>query len=181
MSSKSSTPTPAILPRFFDPLERSDFQRLEHAAYLKGFLKPFKGKGELLQFAGRCEGLRDELIKLSQRLLAQATAYPFALLSALLTQQSTAAGTAFLRWRNADRTVMGFALWVELIEHPTTPAQLIDELYALEIERVMLNMQISLTHTLARQARDCAAKMAQAEAAYLRRIRYRSDTISKES
>ena len=31
-------------------------------------------------------------------------------------------------------------------------------------------MQISLTHTLARQALDCANKMAQAEAVYLRRV-----------
>ena len=34
-------------PRLFDPVEATDFQQLEHAASLKGLLKPFKGKGEL--------------------------------------------------------------------------------------------------------------------------------------
>jgi hypothetical protein len=29
--------------RYFVPLVQTDFQRLEHAAYLKGLLKPFKG------------------------------------------------------------------------------------------------------------------------------------------
>ncbi len=31
----------------FEALEQTDFQKLEHAAYLKGLLKPFKGNGEL--------------------------------------------------------------------------------------------------------------------------------------
>ena len=31
-------------PRRFAPLEQPDFQRLAHAAYLKGLLKPFKGR-----------------------------------------------------------------------------------------------------------------------------------------
>lgn len=29
----------------FVALEQADFQRLEHAGYLKGLLQPFKGKG----------------------------------------------------------------------------------------------------------------------------------------
>lgn len=160
----------AVAPRFFDPLEQADFQALTYAASLKGLLKPFKGKEQLIEFALNCQLLRDALIQLSQRLLAQATDYPFSLLPAVLAQQTTAAGTAFLRWRNSDRSVMGVELWQRLIEQPTTPTQLVHELYALECERVALNMQISLTHTLSRQARDCAAKMAYAEAAYLRRM-----------
>jgi hypothetical protein len=34
-------------PRYFRPLEQPAFMRLEHAASLKGLLKPFKGKGGL--------------------------------------------------------------------------------------------------------------------------------------
>ncbi|OYW99215.1 MAG: hypothetical protein B7Z14_12535, partial [Bosea sp. 32-68-6] len=41
-------------PRHFMPLEQPDFQRLEHAAYLKGLLKPFKGKGSLEAWASQC-------------------------------------------------------------------------------------------------------------------------------
>src|SRR5690606_20845605 len=100
----------------------------------------------------------------------KARAYPFSLLHVQLAQQATGAGTTFLRWRNLDRSSMGVALWEALLANPATPASLIDELYAIELQRIVLNMQISLTHSIARQALECANKAAQAEAAYLRRV-----------
>jgi len=36
-----------LQPKHFQPLEQIAFRGLEHAAYLKGLLKPFKGKGSL--------------------------------------------------------------------------------------------------------------------------------------
>ena len=153
------------------PVEQADFQKLEQAAYLKGLLRPFpfKGKGTLTEWASQCQTLRDDLIELAQRhVLAQANAYPFRLLPVELAQQTTGAGTVFLRWRRPDRSAMGVALWQELITSRSTPDALIDDLYAMEVQRV-LNMQISLLHTLSRQARECAAKVAQAHAVYLRR------------
>jgi hypothetical protein len=65
---------------------------------------------------------------------------------------------------------MGVALWEALLDRPATPASLIDDLYAIELQRIVLNMQISLLHSIARQAQECASKAAQAEAAYLRRV-----------
>ena len=63
--------------RRFVPLEQTAFQRLEHAAYLKGLLKPFKGKGDLDVWASQCEVLRDALIALAERtLLPQARRPP---------------------------------------------------------------------------------------------------------
>ena len=159
------------LPRFV-PLGQADFQRLEHAGYLKGLLQPFKGKGSLETWASQCMALRDKLIALAQgKLLPQARAYPFNLLDVQLAQQSTGAGTTFLRWRNLDRSSMGVALWASLLGRASTPATLIDDLYAMELQRIVLNMQISLTHSMARQALECASKMAQAETTYLRRSR----------
>ena len=155
----------------FVALEQADFQRLEHAGYLKGLLQPFKGKGSLETWASHCTALRDGVIGLAQRrVLPQARAYPFSLLGVQLAQQTTGAGTTFLRWRNLDRSSMGVALWEALLANPATPASLIDELYAIELQRIVLNMQISLTHSIARQALECANKAAQAEAAYLRRV-----------
>lgn len=155
----------------FVPLEQADFRRLEHATYLKGLLQPFKGKGSLETWASQCMALRDDVIGLAQqRVLPQARVYPFTLLDVQLAQQTTGAGTTFLRWRNLDRSCMGVALWESLLARPATPASLIDDLYAMELERIALNMQISLLHTLGRQAQDCASKAAQAEAAYLRRV-----------
>ena len=155
----------------FTPLAQADFQRLEHAGYLKGLLQPFKGKGSLETWANQCMALRDELITLAQRqVLPQARAYPFNLRDVQLAQQTTGAGTTFLRWRNLERSSMGVALWEALLANPATPASMIDELYAMELQRIVLNMQISLTHSIARQVQACASKAAQAEAAYLRRV-----------
>lgn len=155
----------------FAPLEQPDFQRLEHAAYLKGLLRPFKGKG-LEVWAKQCAALRDDLINLAtKQILSQAHSYPFSLLGVQLSQQSTGAGTTFLRWRTTDRSRMGVSLWADLVGASTTPATLIDDLHAMEQQRVVLNMQVSLLHTLARQGLECADKLAQAEATCLRRER----------
>jgi len=158
-------------PNRFFALEQTDYQRLEQGAYLKGLLKPFKGKGELATWASQCEVLRDELIGLAQRkVLSQARSHPFNLLGVQLAQQNTGAGTTFLRWRNLDRSRMGTALWEEQLANPGTPASLIDDLYAIEVQRIVLNMQISLTHSIARQISECASKLAHAEEAYQRRV-----------
>ena len=155
----------------FAPLEQTDFLRLEHSASLKGLLKPFKGKGSLEVWASQCYAMRDDLIAMTQqRLLSQTSGYPFRLLPIELAQQTTGAGTAFLRWRKPDRSAMGVALWQELIANTGTPVNLLADLHAIELQRITINMQISLLHTLARQARECASKVAEADAAYLRRI-----------
>lgn len=172
-----STATPQIpAPRFFDPLTQDVFQGLEHASSLKGLLKPFTGKGDLMVLAARTESLRSGLTKLAQRLLSQATVYPFTYLPVTLTQQSTSAGTTLLRWRRRDRSAMGVSLWANVIGDPTTPPALVEELYALELQRISLNMQISLVHAIARQALDCANKMAIAEAVYRNRVAPTHDT-----
>ncbi|OZN75261.1 integrase [Pseudomonas aeruginosa] len=87
-----------------------------------------------------------------------------------MAQQTTGAGTTFLRWRKHDRSAMGVALWQELMASPSTPVNLLHDLHEIELQRVMLNMQISLLHTLGRQAQECASKAAQADNTYLRRL-----------
>jgi hypothetical protein len=157
--------------RYFQPLQQTDFVRLEQAASLKGLLKPFKGNGGLETWANQCHALRDQLIALAQRrVLPQLSGYPFRLLPVELAQQSTGAGTTFLRWRTLDRSAMGVALWQAMMASPSTPAYLLADLHALEHQRIVLNMQISLLHSLGRQARDCANKMAAADTVYRCRL-----------
>ena len=159
-------------PRYFQGLQQAAFMKLEHAASLKGLLKPFKGKGDLETWASQCFAMRDELIDMAQRqVLQQAVGHPFHLLPVELAQQTTGAGTAFLRWRKHDRSAMGVALWQELMASTGTPVNLLAELHAIELQRITLNMQISLLHTLGRQAQECASKAAEAEDAYLRRLK----------
>lgn len=156
---------------YFTALAQADFQALAQAAYLKGLLQPFKGKGSLATWANQCFQLRDDLIELTaRRVLAQARSYPFNRLPVQLAQQVTGAGTTFLRWRNPDRTAMGVALWEQLLADPATPAVLFDDLLALEQQRIVVNLQVSLTHSIARQAQNCASKLEHAEAIYLKHV-----------
>ena len=158
--------------RYFLPLQQTAFMRLEHAGSQKGLLRPFKGKGDLEAWASQCFAMRDELIGLAQRqVLPQAVGHPFHLLPIELAQQTTGAGTVFLRWRKHDRSAMGVALWQELMASTSTPVNLLADLHAIELQRIALNMQISLLHTLGRQAQECASKAAKAEDAYLRRLK----------
>ncbi|MDR0578057.1 MAG: DUF3158 family protein [Candidatus Accumulibacter sp.] len=153
----------------FLPLEQADFLRLKQAAYLKGLLRPFKGKGSLEAWANQCFTLRNELMALEEnRGLAQ-TRVLLRGLPVELAQQRTGAGTTFPRWRQPDRSAMGTALWRAVMGSPGTPVRLMDALHAMEQQRIVLNMQVSLLHTLGRQARECADKTAWAEAVYLAR------------
>jgi hypothetical protein len=170
MSTFRDLPSDGFEPQHFRPLTATDFLGLEQAPSLKGLLKPFKSKGDVELWCRQCERQRDGLARLAQRLLEQATAYPLNLLPVVLAQQSTGTGTTFLRWRNADRSAMGVSLWARLIGQDSTPMSLVPELHALELQRIVLNMQMSLLHTLARQASECAQKIAAADAAYLARM-----------
>lgn len=164
---------PNRIPRYFRALEQVAFMKLEHAGSQKGLLRPFpfKGKGSLEDWANQCFVMRDELIALAQRqVLPQACGHPFHLLPVELALQTTGAGTAFLRWRKRDRSAMGVALWQELMASTSTPANLLADLHAIELQRITLNMQISLLHTMGRQAKECASKAAEAEDVFLRQL-----------
>lgn len=166
----------------FRPLQQTAFSSLQHAAFLKGLLKPFKGKGELGQLAVACRQVTDSLIQLANsEVLPQAQRYPFSLLPIRLMQQSTGAGTSFLRWSRTDRSQMGVELWEELLQDPRTPERLIADLYQIELQRIALNMQISLSHTICRQAMKCANKMAQAETMYQQRLNNINRNHAKEA
>ncbi|MCV6462279.1 DUF3158 family protein, partial [Pseudomonas aeruginosa] len=43
-------------------------------------------------------------------------------------------------------------------------------LYEMELQRITLNMQISLIHSIGKQAAECAEKMGQAEAEFMGRL-----------
>ncbi|MFZ3205878.1 MAG: DUF3158 family protein [Pseudomonas sp.] len=154
----------------FRPLQQDAFQGLQQGASLKGLLKPFKGKGELVQFAEQCRVLEVGLKELAQDVLAQVRRHPFTLLPVRLTEQNTQAGTMFLRWQHVATRRMGVGVWAEMVGHPKTPIPMLQDLYALELQRITLNMQISLIHSIGKQAAECAEKMGQAEAVLMERL-----------
>ena len=154
----------------FRPLQQEAFQRLQQAASLKGLLKPFKGKGELTQFADLCRAQESDLKALAQEVLSQARRYPFTLVPVRLTEQITQAGTQFLRWQQVTDRRMGVGVWAEMMGSPRTPESMLQDLYVMELQRITLNMQMSLLHSITKQAAECAEKMGQAEAVYTARL-----------
>lgn len=151
-------------------LQQTAFQRLQQAASLKGLLKPFKGKGELTQFADLCRAQESDLKALAQEVLSQARRYPFTLVPVRLTEQNTQAGTQFLRWQQVTDRRMGVGVWAEMMGSPRTPESMLQDLYVMELQRITLNMQMSLLHSITKQAAECAEKMGQAEAVYTARL-----------
>ncbi|POR57219.1 DUF3158 family protein [Pseudomonas syringae] len=155
----------------FQPLQQDAFTGLQHAPFLKGLLKPFKGKGGMLQLAELCRSLEGDLNALAEdQVLAQANRHPYTLLPVRMVRQRTSAGTVFLRWQEMGTRQMGVNVWSNLLADPRTPESLLQDLHSMEQQRVALNMQISLVHTIGRQAAECAEKMAQADAVYSRRL-----------
>ncbi|MDR6680247.1 DUF3158 family protein [Pseudomonas oryzihabitans] len=169
--------TEALQQTAFQPLQQAAFASLQHAPFYKGLLKPFKGKGALDQLAEQCRSLGADLNTLAKdRVLAQAQRYPFTLLPIRLTHQVTSAGTVFLRWQKVGTRQMGVQLWRELCQDPKTPESMLADLHALEQQRIALNMQISLVHSMGRQAAECAEKMAQADAVITKRLAQTTST-----
>ncbi|KTC48730.1 integrase [Pseudomonas syringae] len=155
----------------FQPLQQDAFVALQHAPFLKGLLKPFKGKGGMLQLAELCRSLEGDLNALAEdQVLAQANRHPYTLLPVRMVRQRTSAGTVFLRWQEMGTRQMGVNVWSNLLADPRTPESLLQDLHSMEQQRVALNMQISLVHTIGRQAAECAEKMAQADAVYTERL-----------
>lgn len=58
---------------------------------------------------------------------------------------------------------MGVAVWAQQMRSDALPQNLREELLRFERDRIALNLQMSVVHSLYRQAKACAVKMASAE------------------
>jgi hypothetical protein len=105
-------------------------------------------------------------------LLARVNRPPYALLDlSMWLQQSQSAETWHCRWRNKAATVTGVRYWVAAVNDKRTPEHLLPALLAFEQERIALNAQMSITHHILKQARECAEKFNEAEQAVNRKGR----------
>ncbi|PMX27483.1 MULTISPECIES: DUF3158 family protein [unclassified Pseudomonas] len=156
-------PLTSAHPMPFDALTPDAYRQLEHAASLKGLLKPFKGKGELDHLAQVAREIEAQLCHLMEALVQQAGQPPYSLLDIRLVLQNTSAGSTFLRWRTRDFSRMGVAVWERQVCNQALPQVVREGLHQFECERIALNLQMSVVHSLYRQATTCAIKMARAE------------------
>ena len=69
------------------------YRDIEHAASLKGLLKPFKGKGELVQLTNVTRELEQRVAQLMGTQAAIMALPPLSLLGIRLVLQNTGAGT----------------------------------------------------------------------------------------
>ena len=152
-----------IQPMPFAALTPDAYRQLEHAASLKGLLKPFKGKGELEHLAQVAREIEAQLCHLMEAVVQQAGQPPYSLLDIRLVLQNTSAGSTFLRWRTRDFARMGIAVWERQVCNKVLPQAVHEGLHRFECDRIALNMQVSVVHSLYRQASTCAIKMASAE------------------
>lgn len=98
-----------------------------------------------------------------EAVVQQAGQPPYSLLKIRLVLQKTSAGSTFLRWRTRDFSRMGVAVWERQISNKALPQIVRKELHCFECARIALNLQMSVVHSLYRQATTCAIKMASAE------------------
>lgn len=147
----------------FETLTPDAYRQLEHAASLKGLLKPFKGKGELEYLAQVARNIEAQLCHLMEAVQQQAGQPPYSHLDIRLVQQNTSAGSTFLRWRSRDFAHMGVAVWERQVGDQALSQVVREGLHRFECERIALNLQMSVVHSLYRQAATCAIKMASAE------------------
>ena len=152
-----------IQPMPFAALTPDAYRQLEHAASLKGLLKPFKGKGELEHLAQVAREIEAQLCRLMEAVVQQAGQPPYSLVDIRLVLQNTSAGSTFLRWRTRDFARMGVAVWEHQISNTALRHIVREGLHRFECDRIALNMQMSVVHSLYRQATTCAINMASAE------------------
>lgn len=156
-------PLTSAQPMPLEALTPDAYRQLEHAASLKGLLKPFKGKGELEHLAQVAREIEAQLCRLMEAVVQQAGQPPYSLLDIRLVLQNTSAGSTFLRWRTRDFARMGVAVWERQMSNKVLQQVVREELHQFECNRIALNLQMSVVHSLYRQASTCAIKMASAE------------------
>ncbi|PMY33078.1 MULTISPECIES: DUF3158 family protein [Pseudomonas] len=157
------SPMIPVRPIPFEALTPNAYRTFEHAAFLKGLLKPFKGKGELEHLAQIAREIEAQLCLLMEAVVQQAAQPPYSLLDIRLVLQNTSAGSTFLRWRTRDFARMGVSVWEYQIRNQVLPQAVRERLHRFECDRIALNLQMSVVHSLYRQATTCAIKMDSAE------------------
>jgi len=159
-------------------LTLASYQKLKLFSSLKGFLKPFKGKGDYEFLEQQALELRETLNQWVMDMAELMQSPPWSLLNIELRWHPSYVGTVFLRWRSRDKRKMGVWLWEQQMLNPKTPECLLEELQAIEQMRIAINMQMSITQNLLRVASANLDKSVHAEAVLARRLR--GETVASD-
>ncbi|EBM5747183.1 DUF3158 family protein [Salmonella enterica] len=132
----------------------SDADWLAYESCLKGLLKVREPQA-LAQFATEAEAT---LHQIQQRLLHRAWRWPLRYLPLMLCRGPARSGADFLRWRNQQNNRSGTPGWQALVQDASLPQEVRHALLAIEHDRIVFNMQMSMCTFFVRQIRECAIK-----------------------
>ncbi|MGF7433695.1 DUF3158 family protein [Pasteurella bettyae] len=81
----------------------------------------------------------------------------------MIKDKSSSSGGTFLRWRSMNHTGTGETVWQPLLSNKNVSESLRDELVAVEKDRILVNMQVSIFNYILRQLSECASKIEKVE------------------
>lgn len=132
-------------------LSDNDYENFARNSSLNGLLKAFKGKGELQALMQELQKTQAKLQQLQSQLKQSIYELPVRTLPLILTSNPARSGVSYLRWRNLDNNRSGSAALQEVVRQPETTNELRDALLALEWQRQVINMQVSVVTFMLRR------------------------------
>ncbi|MCU9999550.1 DUF3158 family protein [[Pasteurella] aerogenes] len=81
----------------------------------------------------------------------------------MIKDKSSSSGGTFLRWRSMNHTGTGETVWQPLLSNKNVSESLRDEFVAVEKDRILVNMQVSIFNYILRQLSECASKIEKVE------------------
>ena len=83
----------------------------------------------------------------------------------MIKDKSSSSGGTFLRWRSMNHTGTRETVWHPLLTDKNVPEPLRNQLVAVEKDRILVNMQVSIFNYILRQLSECASKIEKVEKA----------------
>lgn len=131
---------------------------LAYESSLKGLLRVREPQA-LARYATEAEATLHQIQTL---LLHRAWRWPLQYLPLMLCRGPARSGATFLRWRNYHAGCSGFAAWQQWMQLPSLSPAVRQALLAIEQDRIVFNMQMSVTTFILRQIRECSVKVTEA-------------------
>ncbi|EIZ8585534.1 DUF3158 family protein [Salmonella enterica subsp. enterica] len=137
----------------------SDADWLAYESCLKGLLRV----REPLLLARHATEAAASLHQIQTLVIHRAWRWPLQHLPLLLCRGPARSGANFLRWRNQQNNRSGTPGWQALVQDTSLPQAVRDALLAIERDRIVFNMRMSVTTFILRQIRECAIKIEDAQ------------------
>ncbi|EEM8095992.1 DUF3158 family protein [Salmonella enterica] len=132
----------------------SDIDWLAYESCLKGLLRVREPQA----LARSATEAAANLHQIQTLIIHRAWRWPLRYLPLLLCRGPARSGADFLRWRNQQNNRSGTPGWQALVQDASLPMEVRHALLAIEHDRIVFNMQMSICTFILRQSRECAIK-----------------------